>query len=421
MTIRRPVLAAVVSTMLCGLTLSGCGSSDSPYPSKYDPSWLHQQEQHLLDVRAQAVRTGNLKRFLSVLDKSKRGLVRRERRYFADVDQLPLQRFSYKVTWRSWPSPLKAHAWGAHAQVPRVDLTTELDGFDQHPWTEDTGFGFAYRHGVLKIVGDRTRAGVLFPGTDPQPWDLAPIHVVRRGNVLGVFDNHTLSDAQTLLGMVSQGVAQDQQAFPFGWTGHVVFYSFENKALLDSLTNVPGGDIGQLGALTFPVHRSPENNAVAGMRFIVLPSSLQAGQSFLSHIIRHELTHVAVGTRDDGAPTWFAEGLAEYVASRPLPQSQRRIAAVAVTDARGPVGGMPASATFNGPQQDWHYALAWMACDWIAATHGEAALWDLMDTFHNGGAGTPDDRQDQVLEEVIGINSHQLAERAAARIRRLYG
>jgi hypothetical protein len=39
----------------------------------------------------------------------------------------------------------------------------------------------------------------------------------------------------------------------------------------------------------------------------------------------------------------------------------------------------------------------------------------------SGGAGTTDAQQDAVLEQVLGLDSHQLARRAAHRILRIYG
>ena len=51
---------------------------------------------------------------------------------------------------------------------------------------------------------------------------------------------------------------------------------------------------------------------------------------------------------------------------------------------------MPVSKDFNDSDQEWHYALSWMACDYIAATYGESRIWELMDAMHNGGEGTSD-------------------------------
>ena len=65
---------------------------------------------------------------------------------------------------------------------------------------------------------------------------------------------------------------------------------------------------------------------------------------------------------------------------------------------------MPVSKEFNNTDQEWHYALSWMACDYIAASHGESRLWELVDAMHNGGQGTSDDEQDRVLVQVLGYD-----------------
>jgi hypothetical protein len=89
--------------------------------------------------------------------------------------------------------------------------------------------------------------------------------------------------------------------------------------------------------------------------------------------------------------------------------------------ARAGVDRMPSSRGFNGDDQAWHYALSWMACDYISATLGEDRLWQLMDALHAAGEGTTDDQQDAVLQTVLGLDGAQLARRATARILRIYG
>ena len=82
---------------------------------------------------------------------------------------------------------------------------------------------------------------------------------------------------------------------------------------------------------------------------------------------------------------------------------------------------MPVTKAFNNADQEWHYAVSWMACDYVADTFGESRLWELVGAMHNGGQGTTDAQQDRVLEQVVGFGSRELARRAAARIRNLYG
>jgi hypothetical protein len=420
----RRVGAALTAACLA-LVLAGCNDS-TPAPAPGPPpgptaAQTRVREQHLLDQRVHAVRTGDRKLFLRALDHTDPALMARQRRLFANLVQLPLERFDYQVLAGSWPTRLAVRRGAARVRVPKVRLTLQLRGYDARPQRELTGFAFATRGRRLLIVSDRPRHRAFFPGFDPSPWDVAAVHVEHTPDVLGRFDSATRSDAGAVLAAVSSGIGDVTDAVPFTWSGHVVVYDFADAAVLASYHDVPGGNINHLGAMTFPVHTTPDSPALAGLRFTVLPSSVRAGQPFLGRIVRHELTHVALGAHDDGIPTWLAEGLAEYVGARPIPSAQRRIASVAVNRSRGGVTAMPSSADFNGADQEWHYALSWMACDYIAATQGEARLWSLMSALHADGRGTSDTQQDAVLTRVLGFDSHELARRAAARIQRLYG
>ena len=69
---------------------------------------------------------------------------------------------------------------------------------------------------------------------------------------------------------------------------------------------------------------------------------------------------------------------------------ERIIPTSALSRARTEDTAMPASKDFNNTDQEWHYALSWMACDYIADTFGESRLWELVDAMHNGGQGTAD-------------------------------
>lgn len=377
--------------------------------------------QKLLDERAQAIRDGDLTAFLRGVDSGDQQLVARQRRYFSNLLALPLAAFRYKVLRSQWPLELRTPRWGSDVLLPQVQIITQLAGFDSVPVRRTTGFAIARRDGRPVVVSEVTPAGNPFPGSNPAPWDLVRIHVQTGGSTLQIYDDKTWPRADDVDRTLRRGIESVRRGLPWSWPGKVVVYVFSRKKVLDSYEGVPGGNIRHLGAMTFPIYADLGQPAVAGIRFTLLPSSLAAGHPFLDRITRHELTHVAVGDRDDGAPVWFAEGIAEYMGNRDVPQDERRIATVAVSRARAGVSGMPSSASFNGSDQAWNYALAWMACDYIAADRGEGTLWVLMNALHAGGQGTPDNQQDAVLEQVLGFDSHELARRAAIRILRIYG
>jgi hypothetical protein len=416
------VTAAILGALaLVGSLATGCSSGDDSSALGGGTSVSLADEQEVLDLRAAAIRDGDLTTFLDSIDTGDADLVARQRRYFANLQELPLESLEYVVLKSDWPGGLKAPEWGSRASVPQVRISLQLRGFDSVPVQRVTGFAFARKAGRTVIVSELTGAGQQFPGSNPAPWDLVRIHVRTDLETLQLYDAGTWARADAVAAALHAGIADVRDAVPYGWDGHAVVYVFSRPVVLNSFVGVPGGNIAHLGAMTFPMYAVLGQPAVAGIRFTLLPSSLHAGPVFLGRIIRHELTHVAVGDHDDGVPVWFAEGVAEYMGARAVPQDERRIATVAVAHARDGVQGLPASRGFNGDDQAWHYALSWMACDYIAATQGEARLWELMDALHAGGAGIADAQQDAVLQTVLGLDGEQLARRAATRILRIYG
>lgn len=419
----RARLGALVLVLLAAL-LGACSNDDDPYadsPSRPSAADYRAMEQKVLDQRARAVRKDNLRLFLRTLDKRNKGLLARQKRWFDNVTQLPLQRLGYRVEDAAWPMPQVRPRWGRDVRVPQINMVMQLQGYDDVPVRRTVGFAFSFDRARPRIVSDTTGTGAPLINGDPSPWDLTSITVRQSGGVLGVFDSTTAPTAGLVTGVVQQGMAALDRALPFSWDNRVVVYDLADKTVLSSFRDVPGGNITKLGALSFPVRARADGGPVASTRMMLLPSSVQAGEPFLGRITRHELSHVAIGPRDDGAPVWLSEGIAEYLGARGLPRSRQIIPTSAVSRAQLGEGGMPRSAGFNGTDQDWHYALAWMACDYLAATQGEDVLWRLMDAMHAGGKGTPDRLQDRVLLSVTGMDSRELARKAAARIRAIYG
>lgn len=408
------------------LTLLGGCSNGRPdqasSSSRIAASEARALEQQVLDERARAVRRGDLRLFLRRVDRADRSLVARQRRYFANLTRLPMQTFRYQVRAEQWQGQRILGRWGRDVRIPQVTMSVQLRGYDEVPVKRVVGFVFSFDGGKARIVSDRSADGkALYDGT-PQPWDLTSITTLERSGVLGVFDRTTSASAAALVGSVADGVERLSARLPFSWSRRVVVYSTSDKAVLGSFTDIPGGSLDHLGALTFPTYAgtSPRSE-IASTRMLVMPSSVRAGQPFLGRITRHELSHAAIGERDDGSPTWVSEGIAEYLGAREVPLRQRIIATEARSRAGSPVDGLPASSDFNRTDQEWHYALSWMAVDYVAATFGEARVWELMSAMRNGGSGTPDAEQDRVLGQVLGMSGQQLAERAAARIREIYG
>lgn len=381
---------------------------------------LRARVQRVLDARARAVRRGDEEAFLAQLGGG-RAWRERQRLLFDNLRQLPWGRFSYEVQDTDWLRPAPQRAAG-QVLLPQVTLRTRLLGFDSRDVRRTVGFVVVVVRGDrVLLTGDRDAGGERLLEGAPSPWDLARVHVQRGDGVLGVFDDAMLGTAPEVMTTLVEGVREVDDVVPFDWSRSVVAYVVRDRAVLDTFTDAPGGSVDLLGALTFPVPAVPGRSARAASRMLLLPSSVEAGQPFLGRIVRHELSHVAVAERDDGAPTWFSEGLAEYVGAREVPTALRRIPTEAVRRARGPVVGMPGSEAFNGPDQDWHYALSWMAVDALVAARGEDVLWRLLDAFDPDAGADADRRGAEVLQQVTGLTERRLARLAAQRITALYG
>ena len=108
------VALLAVLGLLAGL-LAGCSSDDDGGESLLGPGGAvsRADAQQLLDRRADAIRDHDLARFLTTIDTDDKALVRRQRRYFANLQELPLAELSYDVLKADWPAGLRAPGWGA--------------------------------------------------------------------------------------------------------------------------------------------------------------------------------------------------------------------------------------------------------------------------------------------------------------------
>ncbi|MGI9157512.1 MAG: peptidase MA family metallohydrolase [Marmoricola sp.] len=352
--------------------------------------------QQLLDRRAAAVLADDEDAFLATVAPGRPAFLAQQRQVFDNLRLLPVADLSFRLD-------------GA-----RILRSLTLDGFDGQPEVGPAGFG-AERRGHRLLVVPPSPAE---RGTDP--WDLTAIEVRAGPRVLAVSDRASRSRVDDVMSAVSHGIPDVERAVPGDWGDTVVVYVFADPAVLTSYAQVPGGNLRHLGGISFPVRGGPHGRRVVGSRLALLPGAMDVETGELARIVRHELTHVAVGARANGVPLWLSEGIAEYVAALPVPASKQRIATVAVRDARHGGVELPDAATFNDADQDLHYSVAWMACSYLADKHGASVLWQLLDAMRNAHVGRTGVGQDAVLRAVVGLDSTQLADHASARIRKQF-
>jgi hypothetical protein len=416
---RHPSLAAAGLVGLA-IALVACGSTVQPPRTSHTAKPLSPiaAQQALLDTRAEGIRSHDLQLFLSADDPTQKAFIERDRQYFQTVTAMPWAVFSYRVTSTPWPQQLIDRAWGASAQLPQVVLTSQLANFDTDSVARTTGFAFVTRGGRTYIASDRTIHGHLFPGYQPDPWDVEPVTVVRSANAIGVFDAGAAAQQGSVMSALENAIAGVGHDLPYTWTKNVVLYAMTGSGFSTALTATGGGDLGHLGAATYPMDAAVPG---ADSRVLLLDDALSSGSAGLSRTIRHEVTHVALGDQANGVPLWLIEGIAEYEGAKSVPASLRRMSDLAIARARQKITALPATATFHDADQDWHYAVSWMAVQYVVQTGGEPLLWALLDAMNNGGLGTTDAHQDLVLDQILGMNAAQLAVHAVGLIRSTYG
>ncbi|GAB3264538.1 hypothetical protein [Nocardioides dilutus] len=418
------------------LATTGCSlfsdDPDGPDESSSSPSGVTITEappdalagiESALDRRADAVRRGDERRFLAGLangDQADPGLRDQQRTYFANLSQLPLAAFDYSV------DPAGLVRDGEDYWVV-VELSLQLDGFDTAPVRSRDRFRFTpgTEPGRYRLASVTDPQWEVDNEVQPQPWDDGEIVAVRDTGVLGIFDSGSVRASAKLLASVQRGIAEVAGVVPSSWTQSVVVYALSNTAFLATLPGLPGGDPTILDGVAFPVFASPDGAdgeggaELVGTRFVLHPRMLDEAGRARDRLVRHELTHVAIGEADDRAPVWLSEGLAEYVSVQSLPPERRTISGAAIDAARAGVTEMPPDDAFNDAgtpgRASANYGIAWFACEYLAASYGEVTLWQLLDALDQEDADP-----DEVLLAQLGLNVRTLARKAGKLILTTY-
>ncbi|GAB2860876.1 hypothetical protein GCM10027026_08410 [Myroides odoratimimus subsp. xuanwuensis] len=404
-------LAVVLGVFLGG---AGCAVFDDEVPESDDhTAQVVEGIEAALGRRDRAVRRENVQAFLAGVLEGDPALERRQRRYFANLGQLPLTAFRHTLV----PDSL-VEQQGGEVQVD-VRLRMQLDGYDAVPVVETRRLRFVpdpQVDGSWLISSDGDRRWQRRQHVAGQPWDLGRVVVREQGGVLGVFDEDSVEHADSILASVDAARSEVARVVPSEWAGRVVVYALSTTEVLGRLRGLPGGDPDRLDAVAFPV---PAGGAgrTAAYRFMLHPRMLTRSGAPRDRLIRHELTHVALGDQDDDVPTWLSEGVAEWVSVLPLAREDRTISREALEAARRGIDDLPGDDTFNGAQSGANYGISWWACQHLVDTFGEDVLWGLLDAY--AAAEAP--QQDGVLEDQLGLQETELARRAGERIVATFG
>ena len=411
----RPTIRAVITALLpllLVLSLAACSTEDDdpavPSADTNDDERTGETEPALdvaaalaraLRRRADAVRSGDQAAFEAGVSGTDPDFVRTQSMYLTNLEQLPLGQFDYRLDRNSIVRSARGY-WAT------VDVTLELEGYDERPVvTRDRYLFRPQADGRLALASVTNPAWERQNRIDPQPWDLGPITVRSGAGVLGVFDAGSAVQADGLVSEAERGITEVAAEVPFVWDPNVVLFALSDADFMSSLEDVPGGEPLNLDAVTFQVPARPGSRRIADTRIVLNPRMVAGAEPGRGRLVRHELTHVAVGDRAAGVPTWLIEGLAEYVSVRPLPPEDRAISEAALAAAEAGLSGLPSDEEFAGPTSAASYGVAWWVCEYLARSYSESILWSLLEVM-------PEKGEEVALADLLVTDEAALARRA---------
>jgi hypothetical protein len=404
----RPLAPLLLSTLL----VAGCSApTTAPDPLPDSPP-VDVALSSLLAGRAKAVLLHDQPSFMDSVDPEPSPFRKRQRRLFANLQELPLAAYDLELNHVTEASDSRAQA--------QVTVIMQLDGYDAVPVRTPGLFTFARVDGEWELTSDHDATFDGEHDVDLQPWERTRIEAENQGGVLGIFDSRSIDDAYQVMRAVQRGIAAITPRIPLAWSHHVVVYALSDVAQMASLDELPGGDPERLEGVAFSVPAGGGNPELASVRFMLHPRMLGRDDARRDRLIRHELTHVAIADRDDRVPIWLAEGIAEWVSVRDVPRDERVISRDAVEMAQAGLHALPDDADFNGEHTSANYGIAWWACEVIADRYGADRIWALLAEMGQGD-GTPESEQDVVLRRVVGMTGAQLAAASGRRIVRNFG
>jgi hypothetical protein len=326
-------------------------------------------------------------------------------------------------TYRSQHAPgARVPAFARLAVLPVTTWTYEIDGLTagQDPRSADLALTVRYRLDVdvvdavvgqtMTVRHDGTRWRIVREATDgprAQPWDLGDLVVVRGSSSLVIGVDVDRSTARTYARAADRVTPDVTDVWGPGWSRAPVLVVPRTTAMAARGLDRDPGSMGSIAAVTTAEDGLGERSGGRGADRIWTNTPTMASLSGLGReiVLRHEITHVAVGAAATGrTPLWLEEGFAEYVGYRgsgvPLRVATRTVLA-AERAGTGPTS-LPEGEEFAGPGIAVAYESAHLACSLVVRQVGEDGLVRLY-RLTADGPGEPDANVDAALREVIGV------------------
>ncbi len=348
--------------------------------------------QALLDRRAAAVLAHDTDAHLAALDPAATALRAAARTELANLADVPLSSWSYRLTGLERGEEGRATA--------RVDLSYRIRGHDSGAVTHARVLELTERDGRWYVSEDR-------PGehTPQQLWQQGPVRVVQgeRSIVMGV--GQSVERLRAIAATADTAVPAVSAGWPERWAGRLVVLVPASVDAMGGLLGAPAAGYRGIAAVT--TGESGGGPDAPADRVIVNPEAYGVlGEYGQRIVLTHETTHVATRAYTSAStPMWLSEGFADWVAYR----DSARTAAETAPELHDAVhsGAAPAalpedadfSFTGNADALARAYEGGWLACELIAERWGEpklAAFYRAVGA-HPSRAGAVEKAMDTVL------------------------
>ncbi|MEU2954227.1 hypothetical protein [Streptomyces xanthochromogenes] len=324
------------------------------------------QVQRVLDRRAAAVLKHDAAGYLAAVDPAASALRAAQGAEFANLAQVPLTSWAYKVT------RVDRHGTTATAQV---DLRYRIQGYDSAPVTAARTLSLDRRGADWYVTGDRpARGGAQLL------WQQGAVTAVRGAHSLILGVGQDPARLREIAAAEDTAVPAVSGAWPGKWAGRVVVLVPASLDAMAALLGAPAASYRGIAAVT--TGEAGGAGAAPADRVIVNPDAYAVlGDLGRKVVLTHETTHVATRAHTSPAtPMWLSEGYADWVGYR----DTGRTAAQAAPELQKAVraGDLPADLPsdadfgFDGGADRLAraYEGGWLACRMIAARWGDATL-----------------------------------------------
>ncbi|MDJ0461361.1 hypothetical protein [Streptomyces sp. H27-C3] len=375
--------------------------------------------QRTLDRRAAAVVDRDEAAYLAPVDPRADGLRVAERREFANLAQVPLRSWAYRLTGFDRTGEGRATA--------RVELSYRLDGYDSAAVKATEELDLTRRDGRWYVAAESPgkAEGGRYGGAARQLWEQGRVTAVRGTHSLVLGVGQSERRLREIANAADRAVPAVDRAWQGRWARRLVLLVPSSVGGMASLLG--GRAAGYRGIAAVTTGEAGGSGTAPADRVIVNPDAYAVLGAFGQQIVlAHESAHVATRAHTSAAtPMWLSEGFADWVAYRGTGRTADEAAPELARAVRGRdlPAALPTDQAFGfGGDADAlarAYEGGWLACRLIAEERGEKRLTAFYRAV--GGHAQREGAVEKAMQEQLGTTPEDFTVRWRAYLRERLG